>query len=88
LETVGARDLKQHTGEVIARVRNGERLILTVRGRPIAIIAPIDQSRLEDAVSHEARNAEDEGWLAAAEDAFDFWDNDCDAVWDRVVVKK
>ena len=87
LETVGARDLKQHTGEVIARVRSGERLLLTVRGRPVAIIAPIEQKALDAAISREALKAEDEGWLAAAEDAFAFWDNENDAVWDHVAVK-
>src|SRR6266511_4793960 len=87
MNTVGARDLKQHTGEVIARVRSGERLLLTVRGRPVAVIAPIDQQALEAAISREAQKVEDGGWLAAAEDAFTFWDNDDDAIWDRVAVK-
>lgn len=85
--TVGARDLKQHTGAVIARVRSGERLLLTVRGRPIAIIAPIDQQALETAISREVWKTEAEGWLALAEGAFAFWDNDDDAVWDDVAVK-
>ena len=87
MQTVGARDLKQHTGEVIARVRGGERLLLTVRGRPVAVIVPIDQQALDAVISREARRAEDEGWLAAAQDAFAFWDNDEDAVWDRVAVE-
>jgi prevent-host-death family protein len=87
MDTVGARDLKQHTGEVIARVRSGERLLLTVRGRPVAVIAPIDQQALDAAISREAQKGEDEGWLATAEDAFAFWDNDEDAIWDRVAVK-
>jgi prevent-host-death family protein len=87
MDAIGARDLKQHTGEVIARVRRGERLLLTVRGRPVAIIAPIEQSRLDAAISREAQNAEEQGWLAVAEEAFAFWDNEDDAVWDRVAVK-
>lgn len=85
--TVGARDLKQHTGAVIARVRSGERLLLTVRGRPVAVIAPIDQQALEAAIFREVEKAEDDGWLTLAEGAFAFWDNDEDAVWDRVAVK-
>lgn len=87
MQSVGARDLKQHTGEVIARVRGGERLLLTVRGRPVAVIAPIDQQALDAAIAHEARKIENEGWLAAAEGAFAFWDNDEDAIWDRVAVQ-
>ncbi len=87
MRTVGARDLKQHTGEVIARVRSGERLVLTVRGRPVAVIAPIDQAALDAAIARELEKAEGEGWLAAAEGAFAFWDNEEDAVWDHVPVR-
>jgi prevent-host-death family protein len=87
MDSVGARDLKQHTGQVIARVRGGERLLLTVRGQPVAIIAPIDQRSLDAAMDEEARKAESLGWLATAEGAFSFWDNDEDAVWDSMPVK-
>jgi prevent-host-death family protein len=87
MQTVGARDLKQHTGDVIARVRGGERLLLTVRGRPVAVIVPIDQQALDAAISREVQKVEDEGWLAVAENAFAFWDNQDDAIWDDVAVK-
>lgn len=87
MQSVGARDLKQHTGQVIARVRAGERLLLTVRGRPVAVIAPIDEQAVDAAISNEAERVEASGWLALAEDAFAFWNNDADAVWDNVPVK-
>lgn len=79
---VGARELKQHTGEIIERVRKGERVVLTLRGNPVAVISPIDQEALEEALSEETRRAEREtlGWLAASESAFDFWDNEEDEV--------
>ncbi len=38
--TISAKQLKQKTGEVIRRVKSGERLTLTYRGKPIAIISP------------------------------------------------
>ena len=38
--TVTAKQLKQRTGEVIRRVKSGERLTVTYRGKPVAIIAP------------------------------------------------
>ena len=38
--TVTAKQLKQKTGEVLRRVRSGERLTVTYRGKPIAVIAP------------------------------------------------
>ena len=88
MHSVGARELKQHTGEVIARVRSGERVLLTVRGRPVAVISPLDQKSLDAALSGEVERIELEGWLAAAaEGAFDFWDNEVDAVWDQMAVK-
>lgn len=38
--TVTAKQLKQRTGEVIRRVKSGERLTVTFRGKPVAVIAP------------------------------------------------
>ena len=38
--TITAKQLKQKTGEVIKRIKSGERLILTYRGKPIAFIEP------------------------------------------------
>ena len=87
MDSVGTRELKQHTGQVIARVQTGERLLLTVRGRPVAVISPIDQQAVEAAIAREAQKVEDEGWLAVAEDAFAFWDSDDDSVWDHAAVK-
>ena len=74
MERVGASELKQHTGAVIARLQRGERLLLTHRGSPIAVISPIDQ-------------AEALGWLAVSEPSFAFWVNEDDAVWDRVAAE-
>lgn len=84
---VGARELKQHTGEIVARVRNGERVLLTLRGEPVAVISPIDRRAVEEAVEAEAGRAEKEslGWLAASEGSFSFWDNAEDEVWDGAV---
>lgn len=83
---VGARELKQHTGEVIERVRKGERVVLTLRGNPVAVISPLDAEALDKALNEETKRAEKEslGWLAASEGAFDFWENEEDEVWDRV----
>ena len=38
--TITAKQLKQKTGEVIRRIKSGERLTLTYRGKPLAIIEP------------------------------------------------
>ncbi len=86
VERVGARELKQHTGEIIERVRMGERVLITHRGEAVAVISPIDQEALREALAAEAGRAEQEtlGWLAASESAFSFWENEDDALWDEV----
>ena len=37
---VTAKQLKQRTGEMIKRVKLGERLTVTYRGKPVAVILP------------------------------------------------
>jgi prevent-host-death family protein len=81
---VGARELRQHTEEVIARVQRGERILLTLHGAPIALISPIDQRVVVEGREQEALEAERLGWLKLSESAFSFWGNEEDAVWDRV----
>lgn len=85
MRSVGARELKQHTGEIVERVRNGERVLVTLRGEPVAVISPVDRRAIEEAVQLEARRAEREslGWLTASESSFSFWDNEEDGVWDE-----
>ena len=86
VERIGARELKQHTGEIIKRVRMGERVLITHRGETVAVISPVDQEVLREALASEANRAEREtlGWLAASEGAFSFWENEDDAVWDEI----
>lgn len=47
MQTVTAKQLKQKTGEVIKKVRSGERLTLTYRGKPVAIIAPPTEKEIK-----------------------------------------
>jgi prevent-host-death family protein len=86
LYKVGARELKQHTGEIIERVRRGERVLLTLRGEPVAVISPVNRGAIEEAIELEAERVEKEtlGWLALSESAFSFWENEEDEVWDEV----
>jgi prevent-host-death family protein len=39
--TVSVRDLKNRLSEYLRRVRRGERLVVTDRGRPVAELAPL-----------------------------------------------
>lgn len=40
---MGLRDLRHHTSEVLARVRHGETIDVTERGRLIARIVPVSE---------------------------------------------
>ena len=42
MDTVGIRELKTHLSRHLKRVRSGARLLVTERGRSIAIITPVD----------------------------------------------
>ena len=84
MKRVGARELKQHTGAVIERVQRGERLLLTHRGSPVAIISPFDPAAFDELLNREAAGAESLAWLKASNTAFAFWENAEDAVWDHV----
>jgi prevent-host-death family protein len=74
--TITAKQLKQKTGEVIKRVKSGERLTVTYRGKPVAIIAPSTEGEKE---SLRGLRTFDEAWkdieesLKKAEPAFKGW---------------
>jgi prevent-host-death family protein len=71
MQRIGARELKQHTGALIERIKRGERLLLTHRGSPIAIITPINSAAFERLLEREAEYAESLAWLKASESASD-----------------
>lgn len=41
MNTVGIRELKTHLSRHLQRVRRGERIVVTERGRAVATIAPV-----------------------------------------------
>ncbi|RIK10983.1 MAG: hypothetical protein DCC49_01905 [Acidobacteria bacterium] len=45
---IGVKDLKAHASEVVANVEGGTAYIVTKRGRPAAVLMPIEDA--EDAV--------------------------------------
>ncbi|PXF53190.1 MAG: hypothetical protein C4B58_16450 [Deltaproteobacteria bacterium] len=59
MSTVTAKQLKQKTGEVIKKVRLGERLTVTYRGKPVAVIAP---PTMEETKALEKLRSFDEAW--------------------------
>jgi len=42
METVGIRELKSHLSSYVARARDGERIIVTDRGRKVAELTSLD----------------------------------------------
>ncbi len=59
MSTVTAKQLKQKTGEVIKKVRLGERFTVTYRGKPVAVIAP---PTMEETKALEELRSFDEAW--------------------------
>ena len=50
MAAVGVRELKNRLSRYIKRVKAGERLIVTERGEPVAVISPAPQSRVDRSV--------------------------------------
>jgi prevent-host-death family protein len=44
MASVGVKQLKNHLSDYLSRVRNGERILITDRGRPIASLAAVAQA--------------------------------------------
>ena len=69
-EGVGIRALKQNASEVVSRVRQGDSVVVTDRGVPVARIVPIQSTRLDDLVSSgkllPARTSMSELWARRA----------------------
>jgi prevent-host-death family protein len=44
MESVGVRELRQHLSRYLRRVEAGERLVVTERRRPVALLGPLPES--------------------------------------------
>ncbi len=83
---VTAKQLKQKTGEMIHRVKSGERITLTHWGKPVAMIVPISEMDGQDA---EQSRLPEKAWkgiekaLAESEPEFKGWKEATDWVRDR-----
>ncbi|MGH3645585.1 MAG: type II toxin-antitoxin system Phd/YefM family antitoxin [Micromonosporaceae bacterium] len=63
--TVGVRDLSHHTSQILNRVKAGERLIVTDRGEPIAVVIPLRRRDMAMPATGYAPSG-DPGWAARA----------------------
>lgn len=50
MATVGIRDLKNRLSEFLRRVADGERITVTDRGKPIAVISPPEEAAEDEAL--------------------------------------
>ncbi len=85
--TITAKQLKQRTGEVIKRLKSGERFTLTHRGKPVATITPSSsgEEKLSDGLRPFDRAWEDiERALEESEPRFENWKEATDWVRDKV----
>lgn len=48
MQRIGVRELRQHASRYRARVGRGERVEVTDRGRPVAMLVPIRGERRDD----------------------------------------
>jgi prevent-host-death family protein len=45
MKSISAKELKNRTGDVLRRVGRGEKVIVTRRGKPCAVLSPIEKDR-------------------------------------------
>ena len=45
MDSIGLRELRQHASEMVRRAEEGEELLVTVAGRPAAVLGPATPTR-------------------------------------------
>jgi len=55
MERIGVRQLQQNASRALRRVRRGERIEITERGRPVAVLAPLDSADVREALEAAGR---------------------------------
>lgn len=76
MDTVSSRNLKNKTAEILRRVRCGERIMVTNRGRPVAVIVPAAQAAEwaeGDLPAYEQAWGEIQTALESSEPAYESW---------------
>ena len=63
MQRIGVRQLQQNASKAMRKVRRGERLEVTDRGRPVAILAPIHSDDPLNALESSGRLTRAEGDL-------------------------
>jgi prevent-host-death family protein len=69
MSTIGLRELRQNASDVVRRAEKGEAVTVTVNGRPVALLVPVDRDqwrRWED-VADIFAGPGDEDWVSDRE---------------------
>jgi prevent-host-death family protein len=61
MDSIGVRQLQQNAAHAVRRVRRGERIQVTDRGRPVAVLVPVTHGSVLDALEAAGRLARAEG---------------------------
>lgn len=63
MSLIGVRELKERTSEVIRQVREERaEYVVTYKGKPVAVILPLDQEQAEKVMVQSAKTAVSTGW--------------------------
>lgn len=63
MSLIGVRELKEKTSEVIKRVREERaEYVVTYKGKPVAVILPLDTEKAEEAMVQSAKTAVASSW--------------------------
>lgn len=52
MQRIGVRELRQHASRYLALVARGERIEVTDRGRPVAVLVPVQGQLWEDLLAN------------------------------------
>ena len=47
MTTIGSYEAKTHLPELLERAAKGERIVITKRGKPVAMLVPVEESRTD-----------------------------------------
>ncbi len=60
---IGVRELRHKTAEILRRVREeNQAYVITLQGRPVALLSPLDQEKVESEMLHAARQSAVDSW--------------------------
>ncbi len=76
MRLVGVRELKLKTQSLLRSVQAGEKVVVTVHGKPAAALVRLPPGGLEAFLL-----SDHFGWLKLSESSLTFWDNPRDEAW-------